>query len=127
MTYVRHDPDGSALWSRAQEAAQDGRRAIVLDTTVVGSRAEFLAVVQRCFALPDWFGSNWDALEESLGDLPDERITVLWIGASRWWHREPEQLTTALDIVAAVASTRAETGQGFDVVLLGAWPNELAP
>src|SRR6185436_4253371 len=34
-----------------------------------GSRAEILAAFAEAFEFPDWFGRNWDALEDCLGDL----------------------------------------------------------
>ncbi len=33
------------------------------------SKGEVLAELARAIAAPDWFGHNWDALADSLGDL----------------------------------------------------------
>ncbi|HCX33954.1 MAG TPA: hypothetical protein DHV08_10620 [Rhodocyclaceae bacterium] len=35
----------------------------------VRGKADFLAALASALAFPDWFGFNWDALEDCLGDL----------------------------------------------------------
>lgn len=41
------------------------------------SKKEYLASFQRAFQLPDYFGHNWDALNECLGDLDWEPVCDL--------------------------------------------------
>ena len=36
---------------------------------VAHSKGEVLAVLARAIEAPDWFGHNWDALADALGDL----------------------------------------------------------
>ena len=40
-----------------------------VDLTVVHGKGEFLAALAQVLAAPDWFGHNWDALADVLGDL----------------------------------------------------------
>ena len=40
-----------------------------VDLAAVHSKSEFLATVAQAIAAPDWFGKNWDALADALGDL----------------------------------------------------------
>ena len=35
----------------------------------VYDKGEFLAAVAQAIHAPDWFGNNWDALADALGDL----------------------------------------------------------
>ena len=39
------------------------------DLSAVHSKGEFLATLAPVLAAPDWFGHNWDALADVLGDL----------------------------------------------------------
>jgi len=38
--------------------------------SAVQSKGEFLAELAKALNAPEWFGHNWDALAEVLGDLP---------------------------------------------------------
>jgi RNAse (barnase) inhibitor barstar len=50
-------------------AARDARlRFHAADLKGVGSKAELMAALQRGLALPEHFGSNWDALADCLED-----------------------------------------------------------
>jgi hypothetical protein len=39
------------------------------DISAVHSKGEFLATLAQVLGAPDWFGHNWDALADVLGDL----------------------------------------------------------
>ncbi|GGW50882.1 hypothetical protein GCM10010503_29880 [Streptomyces lucensis JCM 4490] len=45
-----------------------GRVVVALDLDGVTDKAGLMDRVARALALPDWFGRNWDALADSLGD-----------------------------------------------------------
>jgi len=47
-----------------------GWRYFYLDGRRIASKQEFLTACAKSFALPAYFGNNWDALEECLHDLP---------------------------------------------------------
>ena len=40
-----------------------------VDLAPVHSKGEFLATLAQVLAAPDWFGHNWDAFSDVLGDL----------------------------------------------------------
>ncbi|MFH8341630.1 barstar family protein [Streptomyces sp. AM6-12] len=44
------------------------RRIVTLDLTGVADKSGLMDAVARALGLPDWFGRNWDALLDSLGD-----------------------------------------------------------
>jgi hypothetical protein len=56
------------------EVVRDAARGTRLDCTRIPlagakGKAEVLDAVARALAFPAWFGRNWDALEDCLGDL----------------------------------------------------------
>jgi RNAse (barnase) inhibitor barstar len=57
---------------------------VVLDTRGARDKQSFLAACARSLAFPDYFGHNWDALADSLGEFARERnpVLVVWTGAS---------------------------------------------
>ena len=40
-----------------------------LDVVLIDAAQKPLEKIARALAFPEWFGGNWDALEDSLGDL----------------------------------------------------------
>lgn len=101
------------LRAAAEEA---GWRFVHLDTSSVGDKAGFLDAVSRAFGLPDYFGRNWDALADSLGDVDGERGTVVvWDGWSEFAAADENSFATALEIVRERAR---DPGAGAFVVLM---------
>ncbi len=74
----------------------------------LASKAELLAALQRELPLPDYFGHNWDALDECLGDLPPGATLVLRHVAIP--ALSGDDLATYLGVLADAA------GDGFVVV-----------
>jgi RNAse (barnase) inhibitor barstar len=50
-------------------ASQVGYTVFDADLATVQSKSEFLAAVAQAIEAPEWFGKNWDALADALGDL----------------------------------------------------------
>ena len=50
-------------------AAEADIRLIELDGTAVEGKQELMAAISEGFEFPDYFGGNWDALEECLRDM----------------------------------------------------------
>lgn len=49
--------------------AQAGFVLLEADMAAVHGKGEFLAIVAQALNAPEWFGNNWDALADALGDL----------------------------------------------------------
>ncbi|MFG3285625.1 barstar family protein [Streptomyces sp. NPDC048111] len=81
----------------------------VLDLDGVTGKAAFMERVAKALRLPDWFGRNWDALADCLGD-PDwgpadpGRLLVV-TGWQEYAERRPEEWATALDILDVSAGS----------------------
>ena len=76
LCYLLKDTSGAGLYrlNCSPEALHDSvRRAdFVLfeaDIAAAHGKGEVLAELARAIAAPDWFGHNWDALADALGDL----------------------------------------------------------
>lgn len=50
-------------------ASEAGFTVFDADLAAVRSKSEFLAAVAPAIEAPEWFGNNWDALADALGDL----------------------------------------------------------
>lgn len=102
-----------------EQLRAEGRNVVLLDGTDVEDKAGFLRVCEQVFALPDWFGRNWDALEESLADLDiSAGLVVLWSGWELFAQAEPDEYATALDIFSDAARRYEVDGISFVVLLL---------
>lgn len=64
------DPKRSGVYrSRDAQAVRDSTAGCELDVVFIDARDKPLERIARGLDFPGWFGNNWDALEDSLGDL----------------------------------------------------------
>ena len=64
------DPSRSGVYRTRQEKdILDATRGAKLDVVTVDAKENLFDSLARGLAFPDWFGRNWDALEDVLGDL----------------------------------------------------------
>ena len=107
------------------EAEDLGWRCVVLDGSEVEDREGFLEMCDEAFGLPDWFGMNWDALEECLGDLDlagAEGVLVVWSSWGLLAEAAPRSFATALDVLSGAVRTWKADGVNGGVLLLGEGP-----
>lgn len=59
-------------------------QVVVLDTRGAHDKEAFLAACARSLDFPSYFGHNWDALADSLGDFAAQKapVLVVWTGFS---------------------------------------------
>jgi len=86
---VAQDVDVSVLERACDER---GRPMVLLATSGVHGKRGFMDAVSEAFALPGWFGRNWDALAECLADVPRDTVVVWdgWVDMARTSPRETE-------------------------------------
>lgn len=90
----------------------------VLDGGTLTNKHRLLAALGHALDFPDYYGENWDALEECLGDLSwrtgPVSLVIHHAGAIR-----SEQLDLLLDIFAQAARNWARRGRVFSLFLTG--------
>ena len=83
------------------------------------TKAEVLAALHHDLQLPDWAGSNWDALEELLAHPEPDQAGPVIIA----WHEpdnlDPAHAATFRSIVTSAAEVRARAGDGSLLVVAG--------
>lgn len=82
----------------------------------VKDKAGFLSAVSQGLTFPDWFGHNWDALEDCLTDLswrPAAGYFIVLSHADGFRSAAREDFDTALSIFAAAADFWREDGVAF--------------
>jgi hypothetical protein len=97
-------------------------RVVQISLAGVASKATLLGRIAGALAFPDWFGGNWDALEDCLGDLswsPAAGHVLLIDGAASLGSDERGVL---IDILASAASSWAERGRPFFAVFVDGAP-----
>jgi hypothetical protein len=101
----------------AQVCRAAGWQVTVLDLTGVSDKAGFMARCVRALDLPEWFGRNWDALADSLGD-PDwgpaspGRLLVV-----SGWRQYAKARPDEWEIAQEVLESASGHYQQFDAVL----------
>ncbi len=95
-----------------------------LDARALGDRGSLLAALGAVLDFPDYYGVNWDALEECLSDLSwregPVRLLVEHAGALA-----ADDLATLAQIWGEAAASWGEAGRGFVLLLHGAGPKGL--
>ena len=102
------------------EAAAHDWRCFYLDGSDIVDKASYLAACQAAFALPAYFGRNWDALEECLNDLawaPAAGYIVLYDHAANFAEPDPANWGTALYILRDAAGNWGHAGKCMVVLL----------
>ncbi|MBA3468406.1 MAG: barstar family protein [Herpetosiphonaceae bacterium] len=66
---VYHLRSRAATTTICQHASDHGLNSFVLDGSTILGKASLLAACASTLSFPDYFGANWDALEECLTDL----------------------------------------------------------
>ena len=110
-----------------ENAAEElGWRCVVLDGAEVEDKDAFLELCAESFALPEWFGMNWDALEECLGDLDlggVQGVAVLWTGWGQLAEEAARDFAVAVDIFAGAVRGWHRDGVTGGVLLVGEGPD----
>jgi RNAse (barnase) inhibitor barstar len=107
-----------------------GLRTVDADCGPAGDKRGLLRAIARALRFPDYFGYNWDALEDCLTDLDwlDARGTLLILShADRLAGRAPRALAVALDTLEDAATYWAEEGRPFVVLVQAGARGALAP
>ncbi|MEU1200082.1 barstar family protein [Streptomyces sp. NPDC005813] len=108
-----------------------GWQVTVLDLTGITDKAGFMARCVRALELPDWFGRNWDALADVLGD-PDwgpaspGRLLVV-TGWRQYAKARPDEWEVAQQVLESAAGHYERYDAALSVVLSLGGSDELHP
>jgi hypothetical protein len=111
------DPARSGVYrTRTADAVLEATRGSDLDVVAIDAREKLFDSLARALAFPDWFGRNWDALEDMLGDLSWRKAH----GHVLVFQSYPagEELGILLDVLRASAEYWAGRGKPFFAVLV---------
>jgi RNAse (barnase) inhibitor barstar len=109
-----------------EPAAAAGWLVAVLDGRAITSAAELFEACAGALEFPEWFGRNFDALADCLGDLswlPAPGYLLLWRHAEVLAGCAPDEYATAYRVLAAASAGRlARSAAPLVSVLVGAAP-----
>jgi RNAse (barnase) inhibitor barstar len=109
---------------RALSAAvkKSGLKLVRIDLAGVHDKQHLLDAVAAAFRFPEWFGGNWDALEDCLTDLSWDKApgyVALFEHASEFAKRAPHEFATAVEIFESVAEYWDEQDKPFWTLFAG--------
>ncbi len=90
----------------------DGFEVLRIDGSAVSGKEELLDMIAEGFGFPDWFGRNWDALEECLRDLDavNDGYALLITDATTLWAENPQLAGTLVEVWLDAAADGSDRG-----------------
>jgi len=90
----------------------DGFEVLRIEGDSIESKEELLDAVAEGFGFPDWFGRNWDALEECLRDLDavNDGYALVIPNATEIWREHPRLSGTLVEVWLDAAAEGADRG-----------------
>jgi hypothetical protein len=110
--FTAEPPDSGALEAKRIRVAE-------VDGAAVRSKQDLMEALSAALELPDYFGGNWDALEEVLRDLgwlEAKGHVVLIRSGEEMWKRDPELTGMLVRSWIEAAGGWAEKGAPFHLV-----------
>jgi hypothetical protein len=109
------DPGEAGIFLRPADAAAleaaaagAGLAQWNVDLSGVRNKAEFLAALAKRLQFPEWFGHNWDALNDVLAELAWEQPNGVLLTLERCGdlaRGDPDAFETALEVLDSVAES----------------------
>ena len=111
-----------------ERAAGDaGLTVFRIDIGNVKSKEDFLALIAKELQFPDWFGANWDALNDCLTDLTKNGYVLIFENCENFAARHRREFESAIAVFVAAAEYWRSQGQPFWVLFeaSGRWNSGL--
>ena len=111
------DPARSGVYrASGAQAIEQATRGSALDVVAVDAGASVFDAMARALDFPDWFGGNWDALEDCLSDLGWRRGEghVLLLRS----YPGGDELGVLTDVLRATAEYWAGRGKPFFAIYI---------
>ena len=106
----------------AEAAAAAGLALWRVDIGHVHDKQGFTALVAKALAFPAWFGGNWDAFEDCLGDLswqPAPGYVLLLEHGKHFGAGHKQEFVAATEVLAGVAEYWQGQGKPFWAIVSG--------
>lgn len=104
--------------TRVEDDILEATRGAKLDVVTLDAKENLFDNLARALAFPDWFGGNWDALEDVLGDLSwrkgDGHVLVFRT------YPAGEEFGILVDVLRTTAEYWAGRGKPFFAIFLDA-------
>jgi Barstar (barnase inhibitor) len=98
-------------------ATEAGMPLLEAELSAAGSKGEFLAALAQAIRAPEWFGNNWDALADALGDLSwldaAPGYVLLLRNGGETLGLDPEEHAIAMEIFGDAAAFWKAHGKPF--------------
>ena len=107
----------------------EGSFVAVLDGDQIRNDTTLFREIAKAFQFPDYFGHNWDALDECLGDLdwiPATGYVVIWQNASNLLSHASSDFLTLLDVFQYAAQEWQQKGVRMELHIIDGSISELA-
>jgi RNAse (barnase) inhibitor barstar len=100
---------------------QKGIKLFYLNGEKITNKTEFLAQIAEVMAFPDYFGHNWDALDECLTDLSwlsAEGYIIVYYQPHFFAQSEPQQWEIAHSILNSATKYWQQHNIPMDILLI---------
>jgi hypothetical protein len=120
------DPKRAGVYrASGMQAIRDATQGSELDVVQIDAHEKPIERIARALEFPHWFGGNWDALEDSLGDLSWRKGTGHVLVFTAYPPRE--QLGMLIDVLRSSAEDWAGRGKPFFAVMINPERNLALP
>ena len=99
----------------------DGFHVAEIDSAAITEKEDLMSALSGALEFPDYFGGNWDALDEVLRDLAwigADGYVLTIAGAGGMWQRAPEISAFLVRAWTDAAAVWSEKGIPFHLVLV---------
>jgi len=117
---VRFAPASTAPALR-EELARHGLALAAFNGTAISDGPALLKALGQALAFPAYYGANWDAAEECLGDLGERHpqgCALLIDHAGGLWQRLPREMGQFVSLWLAASDALAAVGIPLQLVFL---------
>ena len=93
-----------------------------VDIGRVHDKQDFIGLVAKALAFPDWFGDNWDAFEDCLSDLswhPAPGYVLLLQHGKHFGAGHKQEFVTAVEVLDGTAQYWRRQGKPFWAIVSG--------
>ena len=106
----------------AEAARTAGLALWRIDIGHVHDKQDFIGLVAKALAFPDWFGGNWDAFEDCLGDLSWHAApgyVLLLEHGKHFGAGHKQEFVTAVEVLDGVAQYWQGQSKPFWAIVSG--------